>query len=53
MPSGHVTKDIIKCEVLKLKKDLDYAKLDPWNTPKDVAHKYLNKILDKLDEFRE
>lgn len=53
MPSGYVTKNIIKCEVLKLKKDLDYDTIEEWESPKDVAHKYLNKILDKLDEFRE
>ena len=52
MPRGSVTKDLIVCEILKLKRDLDYDTIEEWESPKGVAHKYLNKILDKLDEFR-
>lgn len=52
MPRGSVTKDLIVCEILKLKRDLDYDTIGEWESPKGVAHKYLNKILDKLDEFR-
>ena len=53
MPRGQLTKDIIKCEVLKLKKQLD----DEWMNksgydPKWLAHQYLNKVLEKLDEYR-
>ena len=49
MPRGQVTKDIIKCEILKLKHQL-YEE----NSSEDVnflAQKYLNKVLDKLDEY--
>lgn len=49
MPRGHITKDIIKCEVLKLKHQLDQ---EGWvSDPKKLAHTYLNKILDKIDEY--
>jgi len=52
MPRGKVTKDIIKCEVLKLKRDLDLEWMDKSGyDPKLLAHRYLNKILDKLDEY--
>jgi len=52
MPRGSVTKDLIVCEILKLKKDLDHDIIGEWESPKGVTHKYLNKILDKIDEFR-
>ena len=49
MPRGHLTKDIIKTEVLKLKAELDR---EGWSSdPKSMANKYLNKVLDKIDEY--
>jgi len=49
---SYVTKDIIKCEILKLKKDLDNEWMNKSGyDPKWLAHRYLNKILDKLDEY--
>ncbi len=49
MPRGHLTKDIIKCEILKIKSQLDS---EGWTSdPKGLAHKYLNKILDKIEEY--
>ena len=52
MSRGKVTKDIIKYEVLKLKRDLDLEWMDKSGyDPKLLAHRYLNKILDKLDEY--
>ena len=48
-----MTKDIIKVEVLKMKRELCLERVD-WNDdPKRLAHKYLNKILDKIAEYRE
>ena len=52
MPRGNLTKDIIKCEVLKLKNNLD----NEWMNksvydPKWLAHHYLNKVLDKIEEY--
>ena len=53
MPRGHLTKDIIKTEVLKLKSDLDKEWMDKsGHDPKWLAHQYLNKVLDKLEEYR-
>ena len=53
MPRGHLNKDIIKCEVLKLKRDLDKECIDKSGyDPKWLAHNYLNKVLDKLEEYR-
>ena len=52
MPRGQLTKDIIKCEVMKIKKELD-SDINIWSSdPKTLAHKYLNRVLDKIDEYR-
>ena len=49
MPRGHLTKDIIKYEILKLKSQLDN---EGWTSdPKALAHSYLNKVLDKIEEY--
>ena len=50
MPRGQLTKDIIKCEVLKMKRDLDHERYSEGI--KFLAHQYLNKVLDKIDEYR-
>jgi hypothetical protein len=53
MPRGHLTKDIIKCEVLKIKNELDNEWMNRYDTdPKWLAHQYLNKVLDKIEEYR-
>jgi len=52
MPRGQVTKDLIKYEVLKIKAELDKENLGWASDPKGIAHRYLNKILDKLEEYR-
>jgi hypothetical protein len=49
MPRGELTKDIIRCEVLKIKRNLDREDWSP--DPKELAHKYLNKVLDKIEEY--
>jgi hypothetical protein len=52
MPRGTVTKDIVKYEVLKLKAQLDKEWMNKSGyDPKWLAHHYLNKIIDKLDEY--
>ena len=49
MPRGQLTKDIIKCEIIKIKTQLDQ---EEWSSdPKGLAHKYLNKVLDKIEEY--
>jgi len=52
MPRGTVTKDIVKYEVLKLKAQLDKEWMNKSGyDPKWLDHHYLNKIIDKLDEY--
>lgn len=52
MPRGQLTKEIMKYEILKIKKDLCNDPIN-WSTdPKSIAHKYLNIILDKIEEYR-
>lgn len=53
MPRGQLTKDIIKSEVLKIKKDLNNEWMNKTGfDPKWLAHQYLNKVLDKIEEYR-
>ena len=52
MPRGQITKDLIKYEVLKIKAELDRENIGYGPDPKGIAHRYLNKILDKLEEYR-
>jgi hypothetical protein len=53
MPRGQLTKETIKCEVLKIKRDLDNEWMNkPCHDPKYLAHEYLNKVLDKIEEYR-
>jgi hypothetical protein len=50
MPRGQLTKEEIKIQILKIKKDLDK---EGWTSdPKALAHKYLNRVLDKIEEYR-
>ena len=50
MPKNLMPKDEFKCRLLKLKHEL-YEENEPV-VYKDLAHKYLNKVLDILDEYR-
>lgn len=52
MSRGQLTKDIIKCEILKIRRDLDNEWMNKSGyDPKWLAHQYINKILDKIDEY--
>jgi hypothetical protein len=49
MPRGQITKDIIRYEILKIKTEVDK---EGWTSdPKSLVHKYLNLILNKIDEY--
>jgi hypothetical protein len=50
MPSGQISKDEMKCYILKLKYQVDSDEGYPGE--KAIAQKYLNKVLDKIDEYR-
>lgn len=52
MPRGQVTKDEIRVFIERLKTNLD--KEDPHfyhSNPKELAHLYLNRVLDRLREY--
>ena len=50
MPRNELTKDEIKCYVLKLKDELCHEPYSEGIT--FLAHQYLNRVLDKLEEYR-
>ena len=51
MPSNFVTKEELKCRVMKLKHQID-GETTPFHAEKELAHKYLNHVLDILEEYR-
>jgi hypothetical protein len=50
MPKNTMTKDEMKCRVLKLKDML--FKECKTESEKNLAHEYLNRVLDIIDEYR-
>jgi hypothetical protein len=50
MPSNRLTRDEMKCRVLKLKNELYEENTYP--SYKDLADKYLNRVLDIIEEYR-
>jgi hypothetical protein len=53
MPRNELSKDEMKCWVLKCKDELYREQITQYTTdPKKIAHKYLNKVLDKINEYR-
>jgi len=50
MPRGNISKDEIKTYILKLKYQVDSDEGYPGE--KAIAHKYLNRVLDKVEEYR-
>lgn len=50
MPRHQINKDEMKCYVLKLKHRVDDDNAYPGE--KDLVQKYLNYVLDKLEEYR-
>lgn len=50
MPKNQLTKDELKVRVLKLKDGL-YKDHPSWDA-KRLANKYLNEVLDIIDEYR-
>lgn len=51
MPKNELTKEEIRCYVEKLKIQLCDEKIGYTSDPKGLAHKYLNKVLDKIQEY--
>jgi hypothetical protein len=50
MPKNQLTKDEIKTRVLKLKNNLYHENFDYGS--KEMAHKYLNRVLEIIEEYR-
>lgn len=50
MAKQELTRSEFEVRVLKLKHQVDDE--DAWQGEKDLVHKYLNKVLDILDEYR-
>ena len=50
MPRYQLNKDELKVHILKLKQQVDHDAGYPGE--KEIAHKYLNKVLDKIEEYR-
>jgi hypothetical protein len=50
MPRNQITKNDLKCHIMKLKCQVDQDEGYPGE--KEIAHKYLNKVLDKIEEYR-
>ena len=50
MPRGQLDRDELKCHILKLKHQVDIDEGYPGE--KAIAQKYLNKVLDKIEEYR-
>lgn len=51
MPRGQLTKQEIKNYTLLCKHELWEENASYTSDPKALAHKYLNKILDKIEEY--
>ena len=52
MSKNPVTKEELKVRVLKLKNKLHTEHIRPEMDMKGLAHKYLNEVLDIIDEYR-
>jgi len=53
MPRNIMTKSEIKAKVEKLYHQVDKESSKVWQGEKDLAHKYLRRVLDILDEYRD
>jgi hypothetical protein len=52
MPRNVLTKDEIRAFVLKQKKKLNEESIGYTSDPRSLANKYLNLILDRIEEYR-
>ena len=51
MSKNFVSKDELKCRVMKLKNQID-EETTPFQAEKELAHRYLNYVLNALEEYR-
>ena len=52
MPKNQIKKDELKNRVLQLKNDLYEEPDTVWKEDRDMAHKYLDKVLNIIEEYR-
>lgn len=52
MPRNELTRDQIKTDVLIIKNKLYDEQINYSTDIKSLAHKYLNMVLDKIEEYR-
>ena len=52
MPKNQITKDELKNRVLQLKNDVYEEPKTVWQGDRDMAHKYLDKVLNIIEEYR-
>jgi hypothetical protein len=52
MPKNQLKKEELKNRVLKLKNDVYDEPDTTWQGDRDMAHKYLDKVLNIIDEYR-
>ena len=52
MPKNQLKKDEFRIRILKLKSEVYNESKNYWEGDKRLAHKYLNKVLDIIDEYR-
>lgn len=52
MPRNRISKEEIKTRVLELKNRLYMDHIRPDMDMKGLAHKYLNEVIDMIDEYR-
>ena len=52
MPKNQISKEELKVRILKLKDKLHKDHIRPEMDMKGLAHKYLNDVLDIIDEYR-
>ena len=52
MPRNSITKDELKCRVLKLKRELNFNHPDKTGEWHRGAHYEINRVLEILDEYR-
>ena len=50
MPRNQITKDELRVHILKLKSQVDSD--EGYAGEQAIAQKYLNKVLDKIEEYR-
>ena len=52
MPKNQLNKEEMYVRVMKLKTMVDDEGSDVWQGERNLAHKYLNKVLDMINEYR-